>query len=341
MLQSTTPSRSTAQKLNLFRGCFSGRTDVYGTYDPATGRARCVKAQVTRRVLLDHLRGRQPYGVYLLTGDTIRSAAIDFDRDDMNPVRECVGQARHYGLHGYVERSKRKGYHVWFFFDGPVPAVKARRVLAMLLDDIGQPGVEVFPKQDAIDPGKQMGNFINAPLFGGHVRRGRTVFLDPANSWSPAPDQWRILADAKRIPEQHLDELIEINDLMGRQEPNAVEPEARTRVRNQHIHGLPPCAINMLRDGVSENQRVCAFRLAVHCHRLGIPQGLAIAMLRAWAKRNKPSGGKRIITDTEIAEQTGHGYSGRYRGFGCDDPIIASHCEDHCPLRNGNAGPRP
>ncbi|MEM1355032.1 MAG: hypothetical protein AAGH88_09125 [Planctomycetota bacterium] len=335
MPQATTPSRSTAQKLTLFRGCFSGRTDAYGTYDPATGRVRAVKAKVTRQVLLDHLRGRQPYGVYLLTGDTTRAAAIDFDHDDLNPVRECVGQARHYGLQGYVERSKRKGYHVWFFFQGLVPAIKARRVLSMLLDDIGQPGVEVFPKQDAIDPGKQMGNFINAPLFGGHVRHGRTVFLDPTCGWKPAQEQWQVLADVKRIPEQHLDELIEINDLMHDSCDRAPSLEIQ-EPRTAKTHGLPPCAINILRDGVRENQRVCAFRLAVHWHRFRVPQYLAIAMLREWAQRNKPSDGKRIITDAEIAEQVGHGYSGRYRGYGCDDPIIAKHCDDRCPMRRGN-----
>ena len=58
--------RTTRAKLDIFRACFTGLTHVYGTYDPKTGQVRQVKEPVTDRVLLRHLQGRQPYGVYLL-----------------------------------------------------------------------------------------------------------------------------------------------------------------------------------------------------------------------------------------------------------------------------------
>jgi len=61
--------RKTEDKIRVFRSFFSGLTNVYGTYDPATGSARQVKAQVTNKVLIDHLTGKQPYGVYLLVKD--------------------------------------------------------------------------------------------------------------------------------------------------------------------------------------------------------------------------------------------------------------------------------
>ncbi|MBM3333207.1 hypothetical protein FJY63_00955 [Candidatus Sumerlaeota bacterium] len=38
---------TTDDKVTLFRQCFTGLTHVYGTYDPATGCARQVKASVT------------------------------------------------------------------------------------------------------------------------------------------------------------------------------------------------------------------------------------------------------------------------------------------------------
>lgn len=42
-------SRTTDQKLAVFRVCLTGLHHVYGTYDPATGRARQVKQAVSRR----------------------------------------------------------------------------------------------------------------------------------------------------------------------------------------------------------------------------------------------------------------------------------------------------
>jgi len=323
-------TRSTEQKLDLFTRCFPGRQDAYGTYDPATGRVWCVRQPVTRQVRLDHLRGRKPYGVFLLADDRVSAAAIDFDHDDLNPVIACVDQARSYGLTLYIEKSKVKGYHAWLFLEHPVPAAKPRAVLEMILNDTDLSGTEVFPKQSRLDPNRRaLGNFINAPLFGGLVAEGRTVFLDRAKGWRPFLDQWALLANVNRAGEQHLDELIEINELLTPQ-PRNVPLQPAGSPMNASSYGLPPCAISML-EGVTENQRVCAFRLAVHLHRLGIPDDLAVALLRAWSLRNNPAEGKGVITDSEIEEQVRHGYRG-YRGYGCEDPIVASHCADRCPV---------
>ena len=57
---------TTSDKLALFTTCFSGLSETYGTYDPATGRSWQVKQPVTRHTMLRHLQGIQPYGVYLL-----------------------------------------------------------------------------------------------------------------------------------------------------------------------------------------------------------------------------------------------------------------------------------
>ena len=101
--------RETAEKVGIFRKLFTGLPQAYGTYNPVSGRTRQVKAPVTDKVLLDHLTGRQPYGVYLLTKDRIRAAAVDFDQDDPElPVR-FVTASKHYDIPAYIERSKSKG----------------------------------------------------------------------------------------------------------------------------------------------------------------------------------------------------------------------------------------
>ena len=61
--------RTTAQKVAVFRALFQGREDVYGTYDPTSGKSsRQVKAPITSQVVLDHLTGKQPFGLYPIGG---------------------------------------------------------------------------------------------------------------------------------------------------------------------------------------------------------------------------------------------------------------------------------
>ena len=185
--------RSTRQKLDLFKRYFTGLTNIYGTYDPSTGRAWQVKEPVNDKVLLDHLRGRKPYGVYLLTGETTRALALDCDTEDRDLPAACVVVAHHYQIPAYIERSKSKGYHVWMFFESRgVAAAKARVLAANILAELEAEDTEVFPKQDRLGSSISYGNFINAPLFGRLVPEGRTVFIDPA-TFKPYPDQWDIL----------------------------------------------------------------------------------------------------------------------------------------------------
>ena len=203
--------RSTQEKLSLFKRRFSGLRNTFGTYDPKTGRSWQVKRPVTDGVFLDHLKGRRPYGVYLLTGDRTNAAVVDFDNDDLNQVVDFIARAAHYKLKAHIERSKSKGHHAWFFFgDKGANAAKARLVVSNILDEIDAPDTEIFPKQDRLAPSIPYGNFINAPLFGRLVPEGKTVFLDPT-SFEPYQNQWDFLEKLETANDALLDELIEIN----------------------------------------------------------------------------------------------------------------------------------
>jgi hypothetical protein len=92
-------------KVGSERALHAGLPHAYGTYDPVSGRARQVKAPATDKVFLDHLVGRQPYGVYLLVKDRTRAIAVDFDSDNRLTVAEFLARAKHYGIPVYVERS--------------------------------------------------------------------------------------------------------------------------------------------------------------------------------------------------------------------------------------------
>ena len=80
----------------------------------------------------------------------------------------------------------------------------------------------------------------------------------------------------------------------------------------------------MLEEGVSSNQRISCFRLAIHFKRSGIPYDLALVTLKGWAQKNHPPEGKGIITEPEIEAQTKYAYSRPYRSFGCEEPAIAA-----------------
>jgi hypothetical protein len=326
--------RSITEKIKIFRRFFTGLKNVYGTYDAKTGKVRQAKEPVTDEVLLAHLTGKQSYGVYLLTGDRTNALAVDFDDGQLcQPIAFQAG-ARRYGMSAYIERSKSKGYHVWIFFEKPVLAPKARLVAQKILADVGRPETEIFPKQDSLDNKVSYGNFINAPLFGTLVQQGRTVFVDPAEQTKPYPDQWKLLERMQRVPEIRLDAIIESCKLTEQKQINEKtipknNPESDDNVSS---FGLPPCARKMLEQGISSNQRVVCFRLAIHFKRTGIPYDLTLVTLKAWASKNNPTNGKRIITESEIEAQTKYAYRRSYRSFGCEEPAIAAYCDNSCPV---------
>ena len=170
--------KSNSEKIALFKSFFSGLTKVYGSYDPISGKAFQVKKPVTDPVILSHLKGVQPFGVYLLVKDRTKAIAVDFDDDDGNPPLEFLARAKHYGIPVYIERSKSKGFHTWIFFEKEgVKASKARLVVKSILEEFDHHDTEVFPKQDFLNGDRLYGNFINTPLFGRLVSQGRTVFF--------------------------------------------------------------------------------------------------------------------------------------------------------------------
>lgn len=325
--------RSTVDKVRLFRRCFTGLNNVYGTYDPASGKVRQVKAPVTDQVILNHLQGRTPYGVYLLVEDRTGAVVADFDADDLADPMEFVAATKRYRISAYIERSKRKGYHVWIFFEeGGVLAAKARVIVQHVLAEINRPHTEVFPKQDSLDGRVSYGNFINAPLFGSLVAQRRTVFLEPSDPTKPCENQWDFLEQIQRVEESQLDEIIVVNDLK-RPSPSVPDSAPVRTAKGSDWFSLPPCVRRILAEGVCAFQRVLCFRLAVHLKKTGLPGDLAVVLLKAWALRNRPADGKRIITEAEIVDQVGWAYDGGYRSCGCEDPAVAPYCSPECPLR--------
>jgi hypothetical protein len=326
--------RSSAEKIAIFSKRFTARTDVYGTYDLKTGKTYQKKETVTKNVLLNHLLGRTPYGMYILIKDRASVAVIDFDDHDRNGPVEFIQQAKHYNISAYLEVSKSKGWHVWIFCEkAGVSAIKLRTIACQILEDISCPSIEVFPKQNCIMNEKyEYGNFINCPLFGKLVPQGRTIFVDPDNSFLPY-DQWSFLKSVKLLTEKELDDLIEINDwtLINTHKKKTSQNISNITKTKYKFHTLRPCAQEMLK-GVSENQRVICFRLAISLCTAGFDKPMSQDILFSWAARNTPKNGKAIITKKEIIEQCSYGFNSNQTSYGCGEAATNPYCNQDCHL---------
>lgn len=331
--------RNNTEKITLYSRLFVTRTDVYGTYDPETGRIFQKKKPVTRQVIHSHLIGKESYGMYMMVNNRTSVAVIDFDNHDRNPVISFMNRARHYNIPSYLEKSKSKGWHVWIFFQkGGICAAKARTVAHQILEDIDAGDVEVFPKQNAVGVGNglKFGNFVHGPLNGQLVPEGKTLFVNPMN-FKPYEDPWEFLDKIEFVSAETIDDLIEINDwqLIGTHKRKTSQNTPGKPESKFKFQGLLPCAQKLL-FGVKEFQRLSAFRLSVHLKNLGFPCDITIRLLKIWANHNRPVNGKGIIKESEIISQVKYGYREKYSSYGCGQPETLPFCSEDCPLYRKN-----
>ena len=195
-----------------------------------------------------HLRGRKRLGVYPISLDeTVRFLAADFDDHEGKLPPEtvwaevknfweiCVGQE----LAAHIERSKSgTGYHVWIFFDGQVPAVKARAMGRYLLEEAGALSEDedfdifdrFFPSQSYLTDkkgnpiGKGIGNLIGLPMCGeANYGEGLNAWVDPDSGETIADGPAYVLdiLERGRVPVAEVDVALDdwgITDLEERAE---------------------------------------------------------------------------------------------------------------------------
>lgn len=214
--------------LARFMSLFQGRPDVHAIqyhHHGAPPGYRPVRREATRLDWIAHLDGDLTLGTYPVQPDgTVRFGALDVDvrkdfiaqwrldssfaaradRQMRDLVRLLLTRCRERSLPASLEWSGYKGYHLWFFFDRPVPAAAVRALLGTLAEDTGPHpfcGVEVFPKQDTLREGG-LGNLIKVPLGTHRVSGRRSCFLDP-ESFSPLEPS-RALKCVRFVPVERL-----------------------------------------------------------------------------------------------------------------------------------------
>ncbi len=227
-------SGPSGEALQLFVSLFSGREGVYARQwakPPNESGYVPVHEPWTVQVARQHLQGRYTVGIYpLRLDDTVLWMALDFDLPTalckqtkadqqtkdvamaklLRTARAYQALASELGLHNYLEESGSKGFHLWVFFQEPVPARAARRLgLAWcqaakqreigLTPDIGR--LEVFPKQAHLQP-KELGNLVKLPL-GVHQLTGKNSrWLDTKGE--PIADGLYFLTSIRRNTHQIL-----------------------------------------------------------------------------------------------------------------------------------------
>ena len=175
-------------------------------------------------LLSNHIFGHHILGIYpLLQDNTCWFVAADFDdhdgkRDPLADIKEFYKVCSADKIPCYVLRSKSgKGYHVYLFFDQPVPAWKARVVAFSFLKDAGvtQKNEQLtsfdrlLPNQNKLS-GLGLGNLIAYPFQGKAAEKNNTLFLNPETNFeNPFSDQLEVLRNISTISESDLDRFID------------------------------------------------------------------------------------------------------------------------------------
>jgi hypothetical protein len=156
-LQSNRPHRKT------------GHHYYYRPTDKTTGQGLSLTPDTIRR----HLEGEITIGLYAINPATQRCKWVAIDADYQHALADLIklGQfLKQDGVASALEQSRRGG-HLWIFMAEPLLARDCRLYVCDLALRLGIPikvarqreGIEVFPKHDALRPGRY-GNAIRGPL---------------------------------------------------------------------------------------------------------------------------------------------------------------------------------
>lgn len=183
----------------------------------------CKNNQYTKldeTILVKHFKGEKDVehgiGVYpILSDDLCYLLAMDFDEerwfDDMLSIYRL---AKDKGFSSIMERSfSGQGGHLWFFFQTPVKAYKARKFGRSLLEETMKVNKHLsyasfdrmFPSQDYVPKGG-FGNQIALPLCNEAIKKNNSVFI--TSEQVRYQDQTEALSSVKKITEREIDDFL-------------------------------------------------------------------------------------------------------------------------------------
>lgn len=161
-----------------------------------------------------HLVGEITLGIYAINpgNQRVKWMAIDADyRRSLDDLLKLQYELQQDGIQAALEQSRRGG-HLWILFEAPVLAKHARVYIRHLAGKLTvqvkstgpSDGIELFPKQDRIDPA-QFGNAIRGPLGVHRAVDRRYWFYGAAHDLE---SQLAYLRQLRRVSESQLARLI-------------------------------------------------------------------------------------------------------------------------------------
>jgi hypothetical protein len=271
---------------------FRGRGDVYGHEE-----GRCVKETLSLEVFDNHLSGDQPIGTYPMVPHKgkyyVAWGCCDIDYESYSDARKIQDALAVVHIPSWIERSRSKGYHVWVFATGLVPASDMRRVLLLAHQVADVPAREVNPKQETLGPG-QYGNYVRLPYPKSHADTGRRVVLKDEQNHYELAEFVQLAMESRTSPEL----LASIAQLWKEPERHTAvidygtEPTTREALAN-----LSPLGKVIWRDGPLEgrDRSSTLTKLAHECVRSGLdPSSTKVVIVSAdkrWGKYHlRPNG---------------------------------------------------
>lgn len=313
------------------RRLFDGRRDIFGVGKGTVERAADgVFSEERWDALFEaHLRGdtNADLGIYLVRDDdTVTFAAVDIDEPNYDLALEVADTMP--SDHVWIERSRSGNYHVFVFFDEPLEAWAARAVLRGVVVAVGQPALEVFPKQDGLREG-MVGNYISICYHG----EGRPIVhgtdtddedFDPYE-WDRAA--WLAAADTRRTGAE------------------------AWRARGRALGGKPRSETRSGEFGERNSLHVCASYIFEHRrdnpltegHRATVLFNLAkmYANCRHYSQEEAErfveavnQEGTNPIPPREVRRFVNNAYEGGFTSTGCDDPLMSPYVSPDCKIAN-------
>jgi len=183
----------------------SGRFCFYKACDRVSKQPLSIDTATVQR----HLAGHLTIGVYAINPESQCSKWIAIDADYADARRDLFGLQeafREDGIESLIEQSRRGG-HLWIFLAEPLPAKLCRlyvlnvaRRLGIAIKQNKEDGIEVFPRQDELQPG-EFGNAIRGPL-GVHRASMERYWFEDAGPTLEA--QLQLLCQVKRVTREEL-----------------------------------------------------------------------------------------------------------------------------------------
>lgn len=307
-----------------FAKLFDGFGEAYGT-----GEGRWVKQSPTLGDYSMHLAGIGPgLGIAPLRRDgTVSFASIDLDRPDFDMGRDLMGL-----LPGpsFMERSRSGNVHVHIFFAEPIEGWIPRGILREACAALGDPQIEVFPKQDKLRPGG-FPNYINLPYYGD---TRPIMFTD----WNPGePMETRRTMELGGFVTRAEASLNDVYKWKRRADLLEIPSPAQREAMHTHEFGTQPhlhmCAEHIIENAATNpviegHRAVVFFNLAcqlANCVQFNHDEALSIL-----EEVNDAS--PDAIDPAELDHMLSNAERGGYTRTGCDDPLMSPYVHPDCPI---------